>query len=104
MIKDVAPEDVTDFTKSDATKNLALGEQALADGEVGVITLAAGAGSRWTQGAGVCKALHPFVRLAGRHRTFVETHLAKSRKRGQEAGTTIPHIFTTSYLTHQPTR
>jgi hypothetical protein len=104
VIKDVAPEDVTDFTKSDATENLALGEQALADGEVGVITLAAGAGSRWTQGAGVCKALHPFVRLAGRHRTFVETHLAKSRKRGQEAGTTIPHIFTTSYLTHQPTR
>ena len=42
---------------------VALGEQALANGEVAVvITLAAGAGSRWTQGAGVCKALHPFAR------------------------------------------
>ena len=28
-------------------------------------TLAAGAGSRWTQGAGVVKALHPFCKLGG---------------------------------------
>ncbi|MDB4555989.1 UTP--glucose-1-phosphate uridylyltransferase, partial [Akkermansiaceae bacterium] len=104
LIKDVSPTDITDFTKSDFTKDLAVGEQALANGEVGVITLAAGAGSRWTQGAGVCKALHPFVRLSDRHRTFIETHLGKSRKRGHEAGSTIPHVFTTSYLTHQPTR
>jgi galactokinase/mevalonate kinase-like predicted kinase len=104
-IKDVNTEDITDFTTSSPiSANLGLGEKALANGEVGVISLAAGAGSRWTQGAGVCKALHPFVRLGGRHRTFVETHLGKSRKRGNEAGTTIPHLFTTSYLTHQPTR
>lgn len=32
-------------------------------------------GSRWTQGAGVVKALRPFARLGGRHRTFIETHL-----------------------------
>jgi hypothetical protein len=68
-----------------------------------VVTLAAGAGSRWTQGAGVVKALHPFSKLAGRHRTFMETHLAKSRRVSREAGTPIPHIFTTSYLTHAPT-
>jgi hypothetical protein len=37
---------------------------------------------RWTQGAGVVKALHPFCKLGGRHRSFVETHLAKSRKIG----------------------
>ncbi|MEN8772220.1 MAG: UTP--glucose-1-phosphate uridylyltransferase [Akkermansiaceae bacterium] len=104
IIKDVSPEDITDFTRSNSSRDLAFGEKALANGEVGVITLAAGAGSRWTQGAGVCKALHPFVRLGDRHRTFVETHLGKSRKRGNEAGSTIPHIFTTSYLTHQPTR
>ena len=68
-----------------------------------MVTLAAGAGSRWTQGAGVVKALHPFCKLAGRHRTFIETHLAKSRRVSREVGTAIPHIFTTSYLTHAPT-
>ncbi|MFT6239652.1 MAG: galactokinase/mevalonate kinase-like predicted kinase [Akkermansiaceae bacterium] len=104
-IKDVNAEDITDFTATPpSSANLVLGQKALANGEIAVISLAAGAGSRWTQGAGVCKALHPFVRLAGRHRTFIETHLGKSRKRGTEAGTPIPHLFTTSYLTHQPTR
>ena len=37
-------------------------------------------GRRWTQGAGVVKALHPFCKLGGRHRTFLEVHLAKSRR------------------------
>lgn len=104
VIKDVAPGEVTDFSGGASRENVGLGEKALANGEVGVVTLAAGAGSRWTQGAGVCKALHPFVKMGGRHRTFIETHLAKSRKRGHEAGTPVPHLFTTSYLTHDPTR
>jgi REP element-mobilizing transposase RayT len=81
----------------------ARGLDALRAGEVAVVTLAAGAGSRWTQGAGVVKALHPFAKLAGRHRTFLETHLAKSRRISRLAGTPIPHVFTTSYLTHEPT-
>jgi hypothetical protein len=67
-----------------------------------VVTLAAGAASRWTQGAGVVKSLHPFCKLGGRHRTFLETHLAKSRRISRIAGTPVPHIFTTSYLTHRP--
>ncbi|MGC6425984.1 MAG: UTP--glucose-1-phosphate uridylyltransferase [Akkermansiaceae bacterium] len=104
-IEDVVPEDVTDYSQSQPNETLRkLGEMALKNGEVGVITLAAGAGSRWTQGAGVCKALHPFNKFGGRHRTFIETHLAKSRKRGHQFGTTVPHVFTTSYLTHDPTR
>jgi len=78
--------------------------KALANGELAVVTLAAGAGSRWTQGAGVVKALHPFCKLAGRHRTFIETHLARSRRMSRQAGAAIPHIFTTSYLTHTPTQ
>ena len=49
------------------------------------------------------KALHPFAKLAGRHRSFLETHLAKSRRISRLCGTQIPHIFTTSYLTHEPT-
>jgi len=104
-IEDVTSEDITDYTGEGPGQELVvLGKKALAAGEVAVITLAAGAGSRWTQGAGVCKALHPFSRFDGRHRTFVETHLAKSRKRGNEAGTALPHIVTTSYLTHGPTQ
>jgi hypothetical protein len=79
------------------------GLASLQAGEVAVLTLAAGAGSRWTQGAGVVKALHPFAKLSGRHRTFLETHLAKSRRIGRLAGTPIPHVFTTSYLTQEPT-
>jgi hypothetical protein len=70
---------------------------------VAVVTLAAGAGSRWTQGAGVVKALYPFCKLGGRHRTFVEAHLAKSRRRSKQFKTELPHVFTTSYLTHEPT-
>jgi hypothetical protein len=67
-----------------------------------VVTLAAGAGSRWTQGAGVVKALHPFARLAGRHRSFLEVHLAKSRRTSERFGGAVPHVFTTGYLTHRP--
>jgi hypothetical protein len=89
--------------KLDASGLAAAGLTALKNGEVAVVTLAAGAGSRWTQGAGVVKALHPFCKLAGRHRTFMETHLAKSRRVSRQAGTPIAHIFTTSYLTHAPT-
>jgi hypothetical protein len=79
-----------------------VGLAALGEGRVAVVTLAAGAGSRWTQGAGVVKALHPFCKLAGRHRTFIETHLAKSRRSSRLSGAALPHIFTTSYLTHEP--
>jgi hypothetical protein len=109
VIEDVRPEEVVDATawseaaSADSVATLRrLGERALSRGEVGVFTLAAGAGSRWTQGAGVVKALHPFCKLAGRHRTFVETHLAKSRRVGRMAGAWLPHVFSTSYLTHAP--
>ncbi len=79
-----------------------VGMEALRRGTVAVVTLAAGAGSRWTQGAGVVKALHPFCKLGGRHRSFLEVHLAKSRRIGQLCGTPLPHVITTSYLTHPP--
>lgn len=100
-IRDVEPGDVTDATTFGDDLR-ARGEAALREGRVAVVSLAAGAGSRWTQGAGVVKALHPFAKLAGRHRTFVEVHLAKSRRVSQLYGRAIPHIFTTSYHTHTP--
>jgi hypothetical protein len=104
VIEDVKEGDVADASNLKSDTNLAtVGLTALKNGEVAVVTLAAGAGSRWTQGAGVVKALHPFCKLAGHHRTFMETHLAKSRRVSHQAGTPIPHIFTTSYLTHAPT-
>lgn len=99
-IRDARDEDVTDATGPLAGELREAGLEAMARGELAVVTLAAGAGSRWTQGAGVVKALHPFCKLAGAHRTFVETHLAKSRRAGRAAGCPLPHVFTTSYLTH----
>ncbi len=107
VIEDVKANDVVDasgWTAGKSPKDLSeVGLKALRNGEVAVVTLAAGAGSRWTQGAGVCKALHPFCKLGGRHRTFMETHLAKSRRTSKATGSPLPHIFTTSYLTHAPT-
>ncbi len=57
-------------------------------------------GSRWTTGAGVVKAVNPFVMLGGKHRSFLEIHLAKTRAAQDRFGAKIPHIVTTSYLTH----
>jgi UTP--glucose-1-phosphate uridylyltransferase len=102
-IKDVQDADVFDATRPLAEELREAGRTALARGELAVVTLAAGVGSRWTQGAGVVKALHPFCKFDGTHRTFIETHLAKSRLAAQAAGSPLPHVFTTSYLTHAAT-
>ncbi len=102
QIGDVAPEDVWNLAASGADFRAA-GEAALARGELAVVTYAAGVGSRWTQGAGVVKGLYPFAKFAGRHRSFIEVQLAKTRQIARAAGTSIPHVFTTSYLTHGAT-
>jgi UDP-N-acetylglucosamine pyrophosphorylase len=78
------------------------GKKALQNGELAIVTLAGGVGSRWTKGAGVVKSLHPFAKFAGKHRNFIEIHLAKNKKTSKNFNTFLPHIFTTSYLTHQP--
>jgi len=102
VIQDVQPGDVIDATVPQAEEDAARGREAIASGAAAIVTLAAGLGSRWTQGAGVVKALHPFCKLAGRHRTFLEAHLAKSRRAGRQHGVLLPHVVTTSYLTHAP--
>ena len=102
-IRDVRDDDVVHATADPGRRTpdlRARGLDALRNGELAVVTLAAGSGSRWTQGAGVVKALHPFCKLAGRHRTFIDVHLAKTRRIGNLAGTTVPHVVTTSWLTH----
>jgi hypothetical protein len=106
-IEDVRSDEVIDLTEAtpDDERLRAIGQRALSNGEVAVVTLAGGAGSRWTQGAGVCKALHPFCKFSGRHRTFLEVHLAKSRGLAKtfELDAPLPHVFTTSYHTHTAT-
>lgn len=94
VIEDVCDQDVVWAESADGGCR-ALGERALARGEAAVLTLAAGAGSRWTQGAGVVKALHPFHRFGDRFRNFIEVHLAKSRRVGRQYGAAVPHIVTT---------
>lgn len=100
-IRDVGARDTVDAAAL-GEDQARIGRQAMEAGEVAVVTLAGGAGSRWTRGAGVVKALNPFAKLGGRHRNFIEVHLAKSRRSGRMAGAEVPHIVTTSYLTHRP--
>ena len=99
-IEDVQPGDVFDATGAVDERLRRIGEEALHAGAIAVVSLAGGSGTRWTRGAGVVKALNPFCKLAGRHRNFIETHLAKSRASGKLCGTPVPHAITTSYLTH----
>ena len=102
-IQDVRASDITDATDLRAlpAHYKQAGVDAIRGGQVAVLSLAAGAGSRWTQGAGVVKALHPFSKLGGKHRSFIEVHLAKTRRVAREFGVSVPHIFTTSYATHE---
>lgn len=103
-IRDVLDGDYVDLRTGSFQRSagVAVGEQALREGCVGVVTLAAGVGSRWTDGAGVVKGLHPFHHFQGQHRSFVEVHLAKSRKTSRRFEAAVPHVFTTGYLTHAP--
>jgi galactokinase/mevalonate kinase-like predicted kinase len=99
-IRDVLDADVIDAAGRGAAAAEREGAAALSRGEVAVVSLAAGVGSRWTSGAGVVKAINPFVLLAGQHRSFLEIHLAKTRKTSRRHGVPIPHVVTTSFLTH----
>jgi hypothetical protein len=83
-----------------SSRAVRLGEDAVKSGAVAVVTLAAGVGSRWTTGAGVVKAVNPFAVIDGQHRSFLEIHLAKTRRLREAVGVPIPHVVTTSYLTH----
>lgn len=104
MVEDVCADDVLDLRGTEDKGMIALGKEAISRGEVAVVTLAAGAGSRWTGGAGVVKALNPFCKLKGKHWSFLELHLAKCAKTAQQFGATMPVVVTTSYLTEKPIR
>ena len=102
QIADVNDDDVKDISGISGEKFKKAGLSALKKGEIAVVSFAGGIGSRWTKGAGVVKALNPFAKLNGGHKSFIEIHLAKSRKTRSLYGKKIQHVFTTSYLTHNP--
>ena len=99
-IRDADPRDLLS-TEGISPKFRAAGEDAIKRGEVAVVTLAAGVGSRWTSGAGVVKAINPFVILNDRHRSFLEIHLAKTSRVARQFQAEVPHVVTTSFLTHK---
>lgn len=97
-IRDVEPADVIHYAPDSPDRTA--GVNALRGGRVAVLTLAAGVGSRWTKGSGAIKAINPFVPMAGRHRSFLGIHLAKSARTAQLYGSPPPHVISTSYVTH----
>jgi UDP-N-acetylglucosamine pyrophosphorylase len=100
VIEDVRDEDIAHFNKLNSFTSD--GENAIRSGKVAVMSLAAGVGSRWTKGAGVIKAINPFVEINGIHRSFLEIHIAKTKKAASKYNAIIPHLVATSYLTHEP--
>ncbi|HEX4230256.1 MAG TPA: UTP--glucose-1-phosphate uridylyltransferase [Bryobacteraceae bacterium] len=101
-IEDAYPGDVFNACGTADAALMQLGQDALSEGTVAVVSLAGGAGTRWTHGAGVVKALSPFCKFQGKYRSFLEVHLAKTRRSSRLAGMDVPHVITTSYLTHAP--
>jgi UDP-N-acetylglucosamine pyrophosphorylase len=101
-IEDASATAIDEINADDIDNIRSIGEKALQNGELAIVTLAGGVGSRWTKGAGVVKSLHPFVKLDKHHRNFIDIHLAKNRKIASKYNTVIPHVFTTSYLTCKP--
>lgn len=99
IIEDVSKNEIASLTE---IKNSVIGEKSISAGNAAVLCLAAGVGSRWTKGAGVIKAINPFVEIQGKHRTFLEIHLAKNLKTSLNYGVKIPFVTATSYLTHNP--
>jgi len=99
-IAEVGAGDLYDATRGVDPRFQKIGQEALAAGMVAVVSFAGGVGSRWTKGAGTVKALNPFSRMGGKHRSFIEIHLAHSRRTGRQSGASLPHVITTSYLTH----
>jgi len=99
-IEDVKGSEIASKNDLDLQSLIDKGIYSLQNREVVIISLAGGVGSRWTKGSGVVKSLNPFSKFAGKHRNFLEIHLAKTRKTESSFSTSLQHVFTTSYLTH----
>jgi hypothetical protein len=106
VIEDVRDEDVADFTAAfGKTEREALhirGLAALHAGEVGVVSLAAGQARDGPKALEWSRRCIHSASSPGGIAHFLEVHLAKSAALRASLGTPVSHIFTTSYLTHQP--
>lgn len=105
-IHDVRTHDVkvvtNDLSNSRIARNRKIGQQRLYENAVAVVTYAGGLGSRWSDGAAVVKPINPFVEMKGRHRSFIEVHIGKTQKVMSKYTQQVQHVFTTSFLTHEP--
>ena len=106
VIRNVEPGDLAIVTNDLADAQVAKwrqsGRDLIREGAVAAVTYSGGLGSRWAGGAAIVKAINPFVEMKGRHRSFTELHLAKSQDFASRYRQRIQHVFTTSYLTHDP--
>ncbi len=105
LIEDAGPEDVTPVPREGSAifrECRKRGEEAIREGKAAVVTFGAGLGSRWAGGADMVKLLNPFLMMEGRHRSFLEIHLAKTAKTGRDFDRPLQHALTTSFLTHDP--
>jgi len=107
-IEDVRAGDVAIVTNDLADAAVAryrqVGQELLAQNAVAVVTYGGGLGSRWTDGAAVVKLINPFVVMRGKHRSFAEVHLGKSWEVMHKYKQPVQQVFTTSFLTHEPTQ
>lgn len=99
IIEDVNENEIPRLTELQDNK---LGISLIKSQKIAVLCLAAGVGSRWTKGAGVIKAISPFIEMQGKHRSFLEIHLAKCQNTANSINPAIPFVISTSYLTHLP--
>jgi len=91
-----------DLANPDIMRYRLLGQELLRQNAVAVVTYGGGLGSRWTEGAAVVKVINPFVTMKGRHRSFAEVHLGKTWEVKHKYNQPVQHVFTTSFLTHDP--
>jgi hypothetical protein len=92
-LRDVDAGDVVDATTTIDARIVQIGRDAIASGAVAVVSLAGGAGSRWTQGAGVVKALH---RLQSLRVNIVRSSMSTSPKVVKLCAAMAPHQSTYS--------
>lgn len=108
VVEDVQPGDVTvvsnDLSNATILRYRQIGQELLSHNAVAVVTYGGGLGSRWTEGAAVVKVINPFVMMRGRHRSFAEIHLGKTWEVLYKYHQPVQHVFTTSFLTHEPLR
>ncbi len=108
VVEGVHPGDViavsNDLSNATIAKYRHLGQDLLRRNAVAVVMYSGGLGSRWSDGAAVVKVINPFVVMKGRHRSFAEVHLGKTHEVKHKYRQPVQHVFTTSYLTHEPLR